>query len=136
MLVIVPNGTCLISALHASTSSLNKISLMSVSISRIMLSSDIRVIQCLYLFSCLNYNKKPLIQYCYLSHRVKRVQHTLLCPQVLYLYFRQFQQELFQKYGHKILCINATHGTNAYRFQLITCIVPDEFGKGMCKLHM
>lgn len=42
----------------------------------------------------------------------------------------QFQQNMFQSNGHKILCIDATHGTNAYRFQLITCIVPDEFGKG------
>ena len=41
-----------------------------------------------------------------------------------------FQQDLFQKYSHKILCIDATHGTNAYRFQLVTCIVPDKFGKG------
>ena len=53
----------------------------------------------------------------------------------------QFQQQMFQKYGHKILCIDSTHGTNAYRFQLITCIVPDDFGKGMiliyatCQLH-
>lgn len=43
----------------------------------------------------------------------------------------QFQQQLFEKYSHKILCVDSTHGTNAYRFQLITCIVPDEFGKGM-----
>ena len=45
----------------------------------------------------------------------------------------QFQKELYEKYGHTILCIDATHGTNAYRFMLITCIVPDEFGRGkMC----
>ena len=48
----------------------------------------------------------------------------------------QFQQQMFQKYGHKILCIDATHGTNAYRFQLITCIVPDEFGRGMILMSM
>jgi hypothetical protein len=42
----------------------------------------------------------------------------------------QFQKELYEKYGHTILCIDATHGTNAYRFMLITCIVPDEFGRG------
>ena len=48
----------------------------------------------------------------------------------------QFQQELFEKYSHKILCIDSTHGTNAYRFQLITCIVPDEFGKGMTLINI
>jgi hypothetical protein len=42
----------------------------------------------------------------------------------------KFQKELYEKYGHSILCIDATHGTNAYRFMLITCIVPDEFGRG------
>ena len=44
----------------------------------------------------------------------------------------QFQKELYEKYGHIILCIDATHGTNAYRFMLITCIMPDEFGRGEC----
>lgn len=43
----------------------------------------------------------------------------------------KFQKELYEKYGHSILCIDGTHGTNAYRFMLITCIVPDEFGRGM-----
>ena len=67
----------------------------------------------------------------------KSATHTTLPTEGFVLVIQtQFQQELFQKYGHKILCIDATHGTNAYRFQLITCIVPDEFGKGMCKLHV
>ena len=62
----------------------------------------------------------------------KSTTHTTLPTEGFVLVIQtQFQQELFQKYGHKILCIDATHGTNAYRFQLITCIVPDEFGKGM-----
>ena len=67
----------------------------------------------------------------------KSTTHTTLPTEGFVLIIQtQFQQELFQKYGHKILCIDATHGTNAYRFQLITCIVPDELGKGMYKLHM
>ena len=41
-----------------------------------------------------------------------------------------FQQELYRKHSSKILCIDATHSTNAYRFKLITCVVPDEFGQG------
>ena len=43
----------------------------------------------------------------------------------------KFQKELYEKYGRSILCIDATHGTNAYRFMLITCIVPYEFGRGI-----
>ena len=48
----------------------------------------------------------------------------------------QFQKELYAKYGNNILCIDATHGTNAYQFMLITCIVPDEFGKGKEVSHL
>ena len=42
----------------------------------------------------------------------------------------EFQVELYRKFSSKILCIDATHSTNAYRFKLITCVVPDEFGQG------
>jgi hypothetical protein len=42
----------------------------------------------------------------------------------------EFQVELYRKFSNKILCIDATHTTNAYRFKLITCMVPDEFGQG------
>lgn len=42
----------------------------------------------------------------------------------------EFQVELYRKFSSKILCIDATHTTNAYRFKLITCMVPDEFGQG------
>ena len=40
----------------------------------------------------------------------------------------EFQVELYRKFSSKILYIDATHSTNAYRFKLITCIVPDDFG--------
>ncbi len=43
----------------------------------------------------------------------------------------EFQQELYRRHCNKILCIDATHKTNAYRFKLITCMVPDEFGQGI-----
>ena len=43
----------------------------------------------------------------------------------------QFQMELYRQYASTILCINSTHGTNQYRFKLITCIVQDDHGKGM-----
>lgn len=43
----------------------------------------------------------------------------------------KFQMELYQKFSSRILCIDATHSTNAYRFKLISCVVPDEFNQGM-----
>ena len=42
----------------------------------------------------------------------------------------EFQMQLYRKYAHKILCIDSTHCTNAYRFKLISCLVQDEFGTG------
>ena len=42
----------------------------------------------------------------------------------------KFQIDLYQKHASTILCIDSTHGTNQYRFKLITCIVPDDRGKG------
>ena len=48
----------------------------------------------------------------------------------------EFQLELYREYAPTILCIDSTHGTNQYRFKLITghvevkCIVPDDHGKG------
>ena len=42
----------------------------------------------------------------------------------------QFRMELYQQYASIILCIDSTQGTNQYRFKLITCIVPDDHGKG------
>ena len=42
----------------------------------------------------------------------------------------EWQKEVYVKYASSILCIDSTHGTNAYQFKVITCIVPDEFGKG------
>ena len=43
----------------------------------------------------------------------------------------EFQKQLYVKNAHKILCVDSTHGTNAYRFKLITCVVPDQFGQGI-----
>ena len=39
---------------------------------------------------------------------------------------------MFQAFGHnRVVCMDATHGTNAYRFHLITLFVVDDFGEGM-----
>ena len=42
----------------------------------------------------------------------------------------KWQKELYEEYSQSILCLDSTHGTNAYQFKVITCIVPDDFGKG------
>ena len=35
------------------------------------------------------------------------------------------------KFGKHIICMDATHGTNAYDFQLISIVVVDEYGEGL-----
>lgn len=41
-----------------------------------------------------------------------------------------FQLKLYKQHASSIVCIDSTHGTNQYRFKLITVVVPDDFGKG------
>ena len=43
----------------------------------------------------------------------------------------EFQKEMFVKYAHKLVCADATHGTNAYDFQLITVLVVDDYDEGI-----
>lgn len=41
------------------------------------------------------------------------------------------QAEMLQVCGNNnVVCVDATHGTNSYDFQLITILVMDEFGEG------
>ena len=40
------------------------------------------------------------------------------------------QAEMLKRFGGKVVCVDATHGTNAYDFKLITLIVVDEYGEG------
>ena len=41
------------------------------------------------------------------------------------------QRDMMQQYGpNKIICMDSTHGTNGYDFQLITVLVVDNYGEG------
>ena len=42
----------------------------------------------------------------------------------------EFQKSCYRQHATKVLCVDATHGTNAYGFKLITVMVADEFGQG------
>ena len=42
----------------------------------------------------------------------------------------EFQKQLYQQFSHKIVCIDSTHGLNAYKFKLVTLMVPDDFTAG------
>ena len=41
-----------------------------------------------------------------------------------------FQRHMAEKFAHKGVCCDATHGTTAYDFKLTTLLVVDEFGEG------
>ena len=49
----------------------------------------------------------------------------ILCVQT------EFQRDMLQAFGNDTICIDATHETNAYDFNLITIVVIDEYGEGI-----
>ena len=49
----------------------------------------------------------------------------LLCIQT------EFQRGMLKAFGHDTVCIDTTHGTNMYHFNLITLVVIDEYGEGI-----
>ncbi|XP_028137903.2 uncharacterized protein LOC114332316 [Diabrotica virgifera virgifera] len=40
------------------------------------------------------------------------------------------QAELLKKFGQNLICVDSTHGLNAYDFEMTTVLVVDEFGNG------
>jgi len=43
----------------------------------------------------------------------------------------QFQREMYLQFGNDIVCIDGTHGLNAYDFHLYSLVIIDEFGNGV-----
>ena len=43
----------------------------------------------------------------------------------------EFQRDMLIKYGNECVCMDSTHGTNAYDFNLITVLVIDSLGEGI-----
>ena len=52
----------------------------------------------------------------------------------LLMLLSEFQQRMYLRFASKILCIDSTHDTNAYKFKLLTAKVADDFavGKKVC----
>ena len=66
-----------------------------------------------------------------MAFKVQGEEHSLLPKEAFVLAIQtEFQREMYRKYAERIHCIDSTHGTNAYRYKLITCIAPDHFGQG------
>lgn len=50
---------------------------------------------------------------------------------VMIVFQTEMQAEMLKSYGHdKVVCMDATHGTNMYGFLLITILVVDDYGEG------
>ena len=43
----------------------------------------------------------------------------------------EFQRDMFQRFCSVAVCVDATHGTNAYDFYLTTVMVIDDYGEGI-----
>jgi len=48
----------------------------------------------------------------------------------LFILMTEFQAQLFEEFGSKLVCIDSAHKTNEYKFKLITLLVVDEYHKG------
>ena len=48
----------------------------------------------------------------------------------LFVLMTEFQAQLFEEFGSRLVCIDSTHKTNEYKFKLITLLVVDEYHKG------
>jgi len=67
----------------------------------------------------------------YKPQGMKELQYPMVPDDTFMLVIQtEFQMELYRQHAPTILCIDSTHGTNQYRFKLITCVVPDDHGKG------
>jgi len=44
--------------------------------------------------------------------------------------------ELYRRHASTIFCIDFTHGTNEYRLKLVTCVAPDDHGKGRSMIQI
>ena len=46
-----------------------------------------------------------------------------------------FQCDMMKTFGPNIICMDATHGTNQYDFNLVSVLVLDDYGRGnACRL--
>ena len=57
--------------------------------------------------------------------------HTLPKDDFLIGIQTSFQCDMMKKFGEKLICMDATHGTNHYDFKLVTILVLDDFGEGV-----
>jgi len=60
------------------------------------------------------------------EHSANKVQED---SNIMLVIANEFQLSMLEKFGNEIVCIDSTHGTNMYDFNLTTLLVVDEFGK-------
>ena len=65
----------------------------------------------------------------YLNHKV--VKTTLPKDDFLVGIQTKFQCDMMKHFGEKLICMDATRGTNHYDFKLVTILVLDDFGEGV-----
>ena len=70
-----------------------------------------------------------------LAYKRQGFQHskypTLQDNTFLLVLMTSYQSQLFEEFGHRVVCMDSTHKTNEYWFKLITLLVIDEFHKGI-----
>ena len=60
----------------------------------------------------------------------KNITHLKRTCTFLLVFMTEFQAKLYKTFAEKIVCVDATHNTNQYGFQLVSIVVADEFRNG------
>uniref|UniRef100_A0A6P7GKQ4 Uncharacterized protein LOC114343590 n=2 Tax=Diabrotica virgifera virgifera TaxID=50390 RepID=A0A6P7GKQ4_DIAVI len=63
-------------------------------------------------------------------------QHNLDCSDFCIIIMNDIQRYAVMKFAQKFVCIDGTHGTNPYNFELTTLMVSDDFGEGIAVAYM
>ena len=67
----------------------------------------------------------------YKPQNSKNIEYPCLLEEsFLFILMTEFQAQLFEEFGNKLVCIDSTHKTNEYKFKLITLLIVDEYHKG------
>ena len=73
----------------------------------------------------------PVLLYMYKAQGIPDPNNFLKEDDFLLVIQVEFQRDMLIKFGQNAICMDATHGTYAYDFNLITAVVIDEFGEGV-----
>ncbi|KAB0805351.1 hypothetical protein PPYR_02321 [Photinus pyralis] len=96
--------------------------------------SDDAISVALWAKECLNDKNNPILFY--KTQGSEDTVYSLDTSDFCLILMNKFQMEAIGRFANKFICIDSTHGTNPYDFELTTLMVSDDFGEGMPVAYM